>query len=92
MAAESASPEGTEPVDGESGPLSSDVDGQNDQSDTNDPGDPNDMKRKFREALARKRGAQAEAGDAAANASTSKIHGAHGPAASQRSFRRKSGG
>ncbi|MER6788443.1 DUF5302 domain-containing protein [Streptomyces sp. NPDC000658] len=80
MAAESASPEGSEPVDGESSSLSPDDDGQN------------DLKRKFREALARKRGVQADAGDTAANAGPSKIHGAHGPAASQRSFRRKSGG
>jgi hypothetical protein len=49
-----------------------------------------DVKRKFREALARKRGAHNEA--AGANGSgRSKIHGAHGPAAHQRSFRRKSG-
>ncbi|WP_055585148.1 DUF5302 domain-containing protein [Peterkaempfera griseoplana] len=50
-----------------------------------------DVKRRFREALARKQGgrANAEAGGAGA---ASKIHGAHGPAANQRSFRRKSGG
>ncbi|MER5199946.1 DUF5302 domain-containing protein [Streptomyces sp. NPDC002755] len=78
MAAESPSPE--ESVDGESSSLSPENDGQN------------DLKRKFREALARKRGLQADATDSAANTDTSKIHGAHGPAASQRSFRRKSGG
>ncbi|MCT9011276.1 DUF5302 domain-containing protein [Streptomyces rhizosphaerihabitans] len=78
MTAESPSPE--EPVDGESSPLSPDDDGQD------------DLKRKFREALARKRGMQADAADLAANTNKSKIHGAHGPAASQRSFRRKSGG
>ena len=50
-----------------------------------------DVKRKFREALARKQGANAGAGGAK-GAAGSKIHGAHGPAASQRSFRRKSGG
>ncbi|GGR76484.1 hypothetical protein GCM10010269_14590 [Streptomyces humidus] len=80
MAAESATPEGSEPVDGENPSLSPDEDGQY------------DLKRKFREALARKRGVQADAADVAANTGTSKIHGAHGPAASQRSFRRKSGG
>ncbi|MGX1267476.1 DUF5302 domain-containing protein [Streptomyces phaeoluteigriseus] len=80
MAAESPSPEGSEPVDGESHSLTPDEDGQY------------DLKRKFREALARKRGMQADATDLAANTDTSKIHGAHGPAASQRSFRRKSGG
>ncbi|MEV7979932.1 DUF5302 domain-containing protein [Streptomyces sp. NPDC086519] len=51
-----------------------------------------DLKRKFREALARKRGVQADAADAAGNAAASKVRSAHGPAASQRSFRRKSGG
>ena len=47
------------------------------------------MKRKFREALERKHGthASAEAVD-----HTGKVHGSHGPAASRRSFRRKSGG
>ncbi|MEU1193493.1 DUF5302 domain-containing protein [Streptomyces sp. NPDC005859] len=80
MTAESPSPEGSEPVDGESSPLSPDDDAQN------------ELKRKFREALARKRGTQADAADLAANTATSKVHGTHGPAASQRSFRRKSGG
>ncbi|MCW5253603.1 MULTISPECIES: DUF5302 domain-containing protein [unclassified Streptomyces] len=51
-----------------------------------------DLKAKFREALARKRGAQAEAADVSANPDASKVRAAHGPAASQRSFRRKSGG
>ncbi len=49
-----------------------------------------DLKRKFREALERKRGPQRDAAAGGAGA-TSKIHGAHGPAATQRSFRRKSG-
>ena len=47
------------------------------------------MKRKFRAALDRKRGTHASA-DAAQD--TGKVHGSHGPAASRRSFRRKSGG
>jgi hypothetical protein len=50
-----------------------------------------DVKRKFREALERKHGRadrQAEAGERGDNG---KIHGAHGPESSQRSFRRKSG-
>ncbi|MFH9863960.1 DUF5302 domain-containing protein [Streptomyces sp. NPDC017202] len=80
MTAESPSPEGSEPLDGESRPLAPDDDGQY------------DLKRKFREALARKRGVKADAADAAANTEASKIRGTHGPAASQRSFRRKSGG
>jgi hypothetical protein len=47
------------------------------------------VKRKFREALDRKRGAHA--GTAGAR-EVDKVHGAHGPAVSRRSFRRKSGG
>ena len=50
--------------------------------------DLDDMKRKFREALERKRGAHASAEGAD---HTGKVHGTHGPAASRRSFRRKSG-
>ena len=51
--------------------------------------DLDEVKRKFREALERKRSehASAEGVD-----HTGKVHGAHGPAASRRSFRRKSGG
>ena len=77
MATESPSPE--EPVDGESPSPSPEDEAQD------------DLKRKFREALARKRGVQADAA-LTASTNTSKVHGAHGPAASQRSFRRKSGG
>jgi hypothetical protein len=51
--------------------------------------DLDDMKRKFREALERKRGSHASAEGAD---HTGKVHGSHGPAASRRSFRRKSGG
>ncbi|MET8948106.1 DUF5302 domain-containing protein [Streptomyces sp. NPDC004542] len=72
--------EGSEPAAPETSPLSPDSDGNY------------DLKRRFREALARKRGAQADAADVAANPDASKVRAAHGPAASQRSFRRKSGG
>ncbi len=62
---------------------------------TSDPGavkpDLSEMKRKFREALERKREAHASASAEGAHG-TGKVHGAHGPAASRRSFRRKSGG
>ena len=47
-----------------------------------------ETKRKFREALDRKRRTHATAEGAD---HTGKVHGAHGPAASRRSFRRKSG-
>jgi Family of unknown function (DUF5302) len=52
--------------------------------------DLDEVKRKFREALDRKRQAHAEGQDRGGQ-DTGKIHGAHGPAASRRSFRRKSG-
>jgi Family of unknown function (DUF5302) len=48
-----------------------------------------ELKRKFREALERKRGAHASAEGARDNG---KVHGSQGPAVSRRSFRRKSGG
>ncbi|MFD5337540.1 DUF5302 domain-containing protein [Streptomyces hawaiiensis] len=80
MAEESPSQEGSESADAESPALAPDDNGQY------------DLKRKFREALARKRAKQADAADLAATTDTSKVRGAHGPAASQRSFRRKSGG
>jgi Family of unknown function (DUF5302) len=50
-----------------------------------------DVKRKYREALERKRGAHAS-GNAEGAKDTGKVHGSHGPAATRRSFRRKSGG
>jgi hypothetical protein len=49
-----------------------------------------EVKRKFREALDRKRGVHAS-GSAEGTQDTGKVHGSHGPAASRRSFRRKSG-
>jgi Family of unknown function (DUF5302) len=52
--------------------------------------DLDEVKRKFREALDRKRSAHASANAEGAH-DTGKVHGAHGPAASRRSFRRKSG-
>jgi hypothetical protein len=53
--------------------------------------DIDDVKRQFREALDRKRSAHASA-NADGTQGTGKVHGSHGPAASRRSFRRKSGG
>ena len=50
--------------------------------------DLDETKRKFREALERKRGTH---GSAQGADHTGKVHGSHGPAASRRSFRRKSG-
>lgn len=52
--------------------------------------DIDDVKRKFREALDRKQAGHAS--DAAGTGKNQgKVSGAHGPAASRRSFRRKSG-
>jgi hypothetical protein len=53
---------------------------------------PDDVKRKFREALERKKGAHDDHAGAPDGGETSKLHGAHGPAHTQRTFRRKSGG
>jgi recombinational DNA repair ATPase RecF len=50
-----------------------------------------DVKRKFREALERKRGANRSAGSSGSGPDQSKIHGAHGRAGGTREFRRKSG-
>lgn len=84
-----ASPGPTEPVgvdrdadDAPSGPGT----GQQDAKP-----DLDEVKRKFREALERKRGAHASANTEGAQ-DTGKVHGSHGPAATRRSFRRKSGG
>jgi hypothetical protein len=53
--------------------------------------DMDDLKRKFREALDRKKDRSASA-NADGTQGTGKVHDAHGPASSRRSFRRKSGG
>ena len=50
-----------------------------------------ERKRKFREALARKQAQHSGQGAGGQPGSTGKVHGSHGPAASKRSFRRKSG-
>ncbi len=49
-----------------------------------------DVKARFREALDRKRQVHAE-GQGKGGHEAGKVNGAHGPAASRRSFRRKSG-
>ncbi len=50
-----------------------------------------EVKRRFREALERKQGQNAAANAAVTGKDPSKVHSAHGPAGSKRSFRRKSG-
>jgi hypothetical protein len=51
-----------------------------------------DVKDKFRAALERKRGHQADRAAEANEKDNSKIHGEHGAAGGKRTFRRKSGG
>jgi hypothetical protein len=51
-----------------------------------------EMKRKFRDALERKRTKQAEGNAARGGEDAGKVHGAHGPAGTRRSFRRRTGG
>jgi hypothetical protein len=55
-------------------------------------GSEEEMKRRFREALERKRAEQTDANAARGGKDAGKVHGAHGPARNRRSFRRKSGG
>jgi hypothetical protein len=50
-----------------------------------------ELKRRFREALDRKHNRESEAGASGDGKDPSKVHGTHGPAASRRAFRRKSG-
>ena len=54
-------------------------------------GQQDDVKRKFREALERKHERAGQQGEGAEKTDRGKIHGAHGPESTQRSFRRKSG-
>jgi hypothetical protein len=58
----------------------------------NKPSPEDEAKRKFREALDRKRARETGNAQAPGGPDTGKIHGAHGPAGRRRSFRRKSGG
>jgi len=60
--------------------------------DTPEPDEQDDeVKRKFREALERKKQQNADQGSAG-EGKGQKIHGTHGPAHTQRTFRRRSGG
>ncbi len=62
-------------------------------ADASEPERPEDeVQRKFREALERKRGKEADANAGHAGKDAGKIHGAQGPARIRRSFRRRGGG
>ena len=51
-----------------------------------------EAKRKFREALERKRTRETATGAGAGGPGAGKVQGVHGPASSRRSFRRRGGG
>jgi Family of unknown function (DUF5302) len=51
-----------------------------------------ELKRKFREALEHKRAMETGASSERGGKDGGKVHGAHGPAGSRRSFRRRGGG
>jgi hypothetical protein len=59
--------------------------------DDGDMPDLDDVKRHFREALERKNQANAKEASASGGKAKGKAQGAHGPASTRRSFRRKSG-
>jgi hypothetical protein len=64
---------------------------QNEGGTVNGESDVDDVKRKFREALERKQ-AKRSTGSIADGEDRAKVPDAHGPAHTQRQFRRKSGG
>ena len=77
----------SEPDDPEAGTNSRDGAGLKGEASPED-----EARRKFREALERKRANQADATAARGGKDTGKVHGARGLARSRRSFRRKTGG
>jgi Family of unknown function (DUF5302) len=91
MAVDKTRPAGAPADDAPAEPVPSDEHGPDEHRAEHGTGanpDLDEMKRKFRAALDRKRGTHASADGAQ---DTGKVHGSHGPAASRRSFRRKSG-
>ena len=88
MSAPGPESEQPESVDAEVDPVeaaeASDADSGADSED--------EMKRRFREALDRKRQEQSDHNAAAQGRNGSKIHGTHGQAGGKRQFRRKAGG
>ena len=77
-------------ADAASGDVKPEPERAGDESGAERPED--EMKRKFRAALDRKRGQLAEHNQTQNGKGSGKVQGAHGPAQSRRSFRRKSGG
>ena len=89
MADTASGPEGPKSV---AGPKSGAGPGDKMSPGDGTAGAEDESRRKFREALDRKRAKEADSGRARGGQDTGKIHGAHGPAGQRRSFRRKSGG
>jgi hypothetical protein len=89
MAVDKTRPAGAAADEAPAEPVPSDEHGPDEHAAGANP-DLDEMKRKFRAALDRKRGTHASANAEGAQ-DTGKVHGSHGPAASRRSFRRKSG-
>jgi len=71
--------------------MSADSAGQPEKPDANAGNAGNEVKDKFREALERKKGHQADRDAAADHLGGSKIGGEHASAKTKRTFRRKSG-
>jgi hypothetical protein len=88
-AATKAGQAGAEPAEAQDAAPTATAEGDGAGADSAKP-DIDEVKRKFREALDKKRQVHAEGQDQGGR-DPSKIHGAHGPAASRRNFRRKSG-
>jgi hypothetical protein len=78
------------PEPGETAEPTAEVAGEGAEETEHAQPDLDETKRKFREALERKHQAHTE-GQGKGGREDGKIHGAHGPAASRRNFRRKSG-
>jgi hypothetical protein len=99
MADNAAGPEGPEDKAGPEGkPGSLDRAADAGQAESRDrasqpgsTGSADEVQPGFREALERKRAREADTAGVPRGKAAGKIHGTHGPAASRRSFRRKSG-
>jgi hypothetical protein len=84
---------GPEPERIENAGRPEEPEGTEDAESTEDPdGLDDEAKRKFREALERKRTRETSTAAGAGGPGAGKVQGVHGPASSRRSFRRRGGG
>jgi Family of unknown function (DUF5302) len=84
---------GPEPERIENAEGTEDPEGSEDPEGAEDPdGLEDEAKRKFREALDRKRSRETSTAAGAGGPGAGKVQGVHGPASSRRSFRRRGGG